>query len=280
MPLKLTKLSATKISTFEQCPKYYDLQYITCAQRSFTPVEWEVGSIVHKAIAQLFQQVKSHFRGVIPKVGNANWYVPIVKELGAELQAMVSEGDVRIVRPDKPIDHYIGQVNSSLYAFTSKVLMSLVGQKVLGIEEDLGRYLLAGLEISGRIDLATGQGGNVYVHDWKTGKRREQDERQARIYYFGCLPKFNRPIVTYRLYHLQEEGDIVETYTFPPEAKPELEKEIQALATLIDSMKAFPAKPSILCHWCPYSPQCDEGGSYVAEHEIPKQEAVLDLGVV
>ncbi len=278
MPPKLSKLSATKISTFEQCPKYYDFQYNARAQRSFTPVEWEVGNIVHQSIAQLFQQIKARHRSVIPRIGNAKWYDPIVSRLEAELRVSVNAGSVRIIRPGQPLEHYIGQANAALYAFTSKVLPSLAEQKLLGIEEDLGRYSLAGLEISGRLDLATGLGGNVYVHDWKTGKRRPQDERQARIYYFGCLTKYGRPIVTYRLYHLLEEGDIIETYSFAPEVKLELEREIKELVRRIETMEEFAAKPSILCHWCPFGPQCSDGTAFMAEHEVPVHEDLLDLG--
>jgi putative RecB family exonuclease len=279
MPPKLTKLSATKISTFEQCPKYYDFQYNARAQRSFTPVEWEVGNIVHQSIAQLFNQVKDRHRSVIPRIGNAKWYEPIVARYETELRASVGAGSVKIIRPGQQLVLYIGQANAALYAFTSKVLPGLSEQKLLGIEEDLGRYLLSGLEISGRLDLATGLGGNVYVHDWKTGKRRPQDERQARIYYFGCLAKYGRPIVTYRLYHLLEEGDIVETYSFSPEVKHELEREIKALVERIESMEEFSAKPSTLCHWCPFGPQCEEGTAFMAEHEVPKHDDLLDLGV-
>lgn len=276
---KLTKLSATKISTFEQCPKYYDFQYNARAQRSFTPVEWEVGNIVHQSIAQLFQQVKARHRSVIPRIGNPKWYEPIVSRLEAELRASVNSGSVKIIRPGQSLDQYIGQANAALYAFTAKVLPGLAEQKLLGIEEDLGKYTLAGLEISGRLDLATGLGGNVYVHDWKTGKRRPQDERQARIYYFGCLAKYGRPIVTYRLYHLLEEGEIIETYAFAPEVKLELEREIRALVGQIESLDEFIAKPSILCHWCPFGPQCSEGMAFITEHEVPIHEDLLDLGV-
>lgn len=280
MHAKTTKLSATKISTFEQCPKYYEFQYILFSQRSFTPVEWEVGSIVHKAIAQLFTQIMSHHRSVIPKVGNADWYKLIVERLFSEMQMSVKEGVVRIVRPDKSLDYYYSQINSALHCFTTKALPMLITQKVREIEQDLGRYSLAGVELSGRIDLVTEQGANLFVHDWKTGKRREQDKRQARIYYFGCLAKFNSPIITYRLYHLLEAGEIVETYTFPPETKLEMEREIRLIVEKIDSTESHQPCPSMLCHWCPYGPQCAEGKAFQGEHAIPVHEDLIDLGIV
>jgi ATP-dependent exoDNAse (exonuclease V) beta subunit len=279
MSQRVSRLSATRISTFEQCPKYYEYEYVARTPRAFTPVEWEVGSIVHKALAQLIEQVRNRHRGVIPKIGNASWHKPVVDKLTEGLRASITSGEVRIVRPELELDHYLQQVSAALYAFNTKVLPTLIDHKVMGIEADLGKYSLAGAEVVGRIDLVTMQGANVYVHDWKTGKRRKEDERQAKLYYFGCLTKYSRSLITYRLYHLLEEGEIIETYAFPQEAKLALEQELFGLIASIEATQTFIPKPSVLCNWCPHGPHCSDGGTFISEHGIPAPDIVLDLGI-
>jgi ATP-dependent exoDNAse (exonuclease V) beta subunit len=279
MSPKVTRLSATRISTYEQCPKYYDFEYVTRERRAFTPVEWEVGSIVHKALAQLFEQVRDRHRATVPKIGNAAWHKPVVERLAETLRQSVQSGEVRIIRQEVQLEHYLQQIDSAIAKFNTKVLPSLVEHKVAGIEADLGKYTLAGVEIVGRIDLVTMQGANVYVHDWKTGKRRKEDERQAKLYYFGCLAKYSRSLITYRLYHLLEEGDITETYAFPQDAKARLEEELKAFIAQVEGTQALQAKPSVLCYWCPHGSHCPEGSSFMAEHSVPSPEMVLDLGI-
>jgi ATP-dependent helicase/DNAse subunit B len=172
MSPKVTRLSATRISTYEQCPKYYDFEYVTRERRAFTPVEWEVGSIVHKALAQLFEQVRDRHRATVPKIGNAAWHKPVVERLAETLRQSVQSGEVRIIRQEVQLEHYLQQIDSAIAKFNTKVLPSLVEHKVAGIEADLGKYTLAGVEIVGRIDLVTMQGANVYVHeDGKAAKR-------------------------------------------------------------------------------------------------------------
>lgn len=277
---KVTRLSATKISTFEQCAKYYEFQYVHRAKRSFTPIEWEVGSIVHDIIARLFRQIRDKQRGTIPKLGNAEWYRPLLADATSNLRNQVDEGIVRIVRPDERMQSYEEQMDNALGTFTAKALPLLHDHKIVGVEADLGRFNLDGIQIDGRLDLITQSGGNLYVHDWKTGGRRDEDARQAKIYYFASKDKYRQPATTFTLYYLAEAGDIVTSYTFSQEQRALLSAEIADIAARINALETYQARVSVLCHWCPYGPQCDEGNAYMSAHPPPVKKDQIDLGLV
>lgn len=279
MPQKVTRLSATKISTFEQCAKYYEFQYVHRGERSFTPIEWEVGSIVHDIIARLFRQIRDKQRGTIPKLGNAEWYRPLLTDATSNLQKQVDEKLVRIVRPDEEIKSYEEQMNNALATFTAKALPLLNNHKIVGVEADLGQFNLDGIQMDGRLDLITQSGGNLYVHDWKTGARRDEDARQAKIYYFASKDKYRQPATTFTLYYLTESGDIVASYTFSQEQRALLGAEITGVASRINAMETYQPRVSVLCHWCPYGPQCDEGNEHMASHPPPVRKDQIDLGL-
>jgi hypothetical protein len=279
MPQKVTRLSATKISTFEQCPKYYEFQYVHRAERSFTPIEWEVGSIVHSIIARLFRQIRDKQRGIIPKLGNDKWYHPLLKEATANLQKQMDEGLIRIVRPDEERKPYEDQMENALATFTTKALPVLNDHKIVGVEADLGQFILDGIQLDGRLDLITQSGGNLFVHDWKTGARRDEDARQAKIYYFASKDKYRQPATTFALYYLTESGDIISSYTFSQEQRALLCAEIAGIATRINAMDSYQPRVSVLCHWCPYGPQCDEGNEYISSYPPPVRKDQIDLGL-
>ena len=279
MPRKITRLSATKISTFEQCPKYFDFQYVKRVDRTFTPVEWEVGSIVHDIIARLFKQIKGRQRGIIPRLGNPDWYQPLLVEAVAGLKQQIDDKTVRVVRPDEELSSYEGQMNSALTTFTATVLPLLENHKIIGVEADLGRFHLAGVQMDGRLDLITQSGGNLYVHDWKTGGRRDEDERQAKIYYFASKDKYRQPATTFSLYYLAEPGDIILSHTYDQEQRAELESEISGIVDRMSALDEYHAQPSVLCHWCPYGPQCEEGTAHMGDYPAPARKDQIDLGL-
>jgi len=279
MPQKVTRLSATKISTFEQCPKYYEFQYVHRAKRSFTPIEWEVGSIVHGIIARLFRQIRDKQGGTVPKLGNAEWYRPLLKEAAASLQKQIDEGLIRIVRPDEETKLYEEQMNNALATFTAKALPALNAHKIVGVEADLGKFILGGIQIDGRLDLITQSGGNLFVHDWKTGARRDEDARQAKIYYFASKDKYRQPATTFALYYLAESGDIVSSYTFSQEQRALLNAEIAGIAERISALDTYEPRISVLCHWCPYGPQCEEGNAHMDIYPPPVRNDQIDLGL-
>lgn len=273
------KLSATKISTFEQCHKYYQFQYVLYADRSFTPVEWEVGSIVHDVAAKLFLQIRDRHRGVIPKLGNARWFAPLLEQATRGLVEQVKSGEVRIVRQEQQPDYYVKQAQDALAMLTDKVLPDLAGQKVLGVESDLGDFAIGGAPFAGRLDLVTQSGGNIYVHDWKTGKRRGEDQRQAQIYYFASKHKYRGLATRVSLYHLLEAGEMAEHYVFRDEELNALHQEVKRIAEQIAALTVFEPRTSALCHWCPYGPQCQEGAAWTEANAVPGQQVELDLGI-
>jgi len=278
MPARIPNLSATRISTFEQCAKYYQFQYVLRAARSFTPVEWEVGSIVHEVISRLFRQVRDRHRSLIPRVSKPDWYQPLLGDALARLRGSVEEGAVRIIRPDTPLAYHEDEIARALSAFTGQVLPQLEGHKVIGIESDLGDFALGSVPVVGRLDLVTQAGANTFVHDWKTGKRRAEDLRQARLYFFGAKAKYRQPSTTFVFYHLLEAGEPAEWFVFPPQEREALEKEVARLVQEMEAETAFAPRVSVLCHWCPFGPQCEAGTAWMSANPPPSRDAELDLG--
>ncbi len=81
------------------------------------------------------------------------------------------------------------------------------------------------------------------------------------------------------LYHLLEAGEIAEAYTFSAEEKAALEHELKRLVARIEGVEAFTARTSVLCHWCPFNPQCAEGSAWMTENAAPGHDTPIDLGI-
>lgn len=277
------KLSATKLSTWRQCPLYYRFQYVEFAERSFTPIEWEVGSIVHNILAQLMIQFRSRaqFKGRVGTVRNPHWFEKAYERAIGAMRQAVEAGAVRVIRPGDAVDDYTAQGERALANFTSEVLPALVGRRILGVEADLGNFRLAKVPILGRLDLVTRGNeqdtlpteGNVTtaveVHDWKTGRRRDEDALQARIYYFATIAKYRAPETRFCFHYLNyEPADITEGFEFSEDQLTELAEEVAETRAAIEAEKDFAPRVGTLCHWCPYSPSCSDGQAFIREHPL------------
>ena len=277
------KLSATQISTWKQCPLYYRFQYVEFRERSFTPIEWEAGSIVHNIVAQLMVEFRSRsqFRGCVGMVQNPRWFEKAYEKATVALRQAVESGAVHVIRPGDVVEDYVAQGERALENFTGEVLPSLQGRRILGVEADLGNFRLAKTPILGRLDLVVRIGSQtaerpepgiasvVEVHDWKTGRRRDEDALQARIYYFAAVAKYRAPETRFCFHYLNyEPGEITESYEFSEDQLTELAQEVAETRASIEAEEEFAPRASTLCHWCPYGPVCPQGQAFMREHPL------------
>jgi len=282
MPV-VRKLSATKISTWRQCRRYYRFQYVDYAEKAFTPVEWEVGNIIHNLVAQLMIEFRSRsqFKGRVGVVQNRRWFEKTYERASGAMRQAVTSEEVRIVRPGDNVEDYISQGERALENFTSEVLPELQGRRILGVEADLGNFRLAKISVLGRLDLVVREnakedlnsGANdttrVTVHDWKTGRRREEDALQARIYYFAAVAKYRAPETAFSFHYLNyEPGEVTDSFEFSEDQLAEMADEIAGTRDAIEAEVDFAPGVGALCHWCPYGPSCPEGQAYIRDHPL------------
>jgi len=280
---RVQNLSATKVSTWRQCRRYFKFQYVDFQKPAFTPIEWESGSVVHNILAQLMIEFRSRkqFKARVGTPRNPRWFHKVFERAAAAMQQAVEAGEVRIIRPGDRVEDYFQQGERALTNFTAEVLPRLQGRRILGVEADLGNFRLARTPIRGRLDLVLQADRNssgspeprmaatVEVHDWKTGRRREEDALQARFYYFAAVAKYRAPETTFSFHYLNcQPGEITETFEFSEDQLAELAEEVAEVRAAIESERDFAPQVSTLCHWCPYSPMCSEGQTFIHQHPL------------
>jgi len=254
------------------------------AEKAFQPIEWEIGSIIHKVIKGLMNGFLEHptFKGVIGSTKNEEWFLKSYGGETEELRRRVETGEVRIVRTGKKLEDYADFGAQCLRNFTRSVLPSLANQKIVQAEGGFPQnFEIASVRIVGRFDLVVEGKGAILIHDWKTGKARKNDDFQGKLYYFAARHKYRSPHISdfaFYLHYLAAPADeITQCFDFSEDAFTELVAEIAEIKGAIEATTEFLPRTSKLCHWCPYNPLCSEGKAFIAENPLKPEDAFEEV---
>lgn len=284
--MKVDWLSKSAIDAFRQCPKRFEYERIKRAPKCFQPIEWEIGSIVHNLINSLMQGFKNHptFQGVIGSTKNEEWFATRFQEDIQELTRKVEIGEVRLVKPDVGIEDFTAFGRECLTNFTKHVLPKLANHRILQSEGGFPpNFIVASVKIGGKFDLVVEGQGYIHVHDWKTGRARKNDDFQAKLYYFAAKRKYTSSSVSdfgFFLHYLAAPlEEITQSFDFSEDVFVDLVSEIAEIKGAIEATTNFSARTSKLCHWCPYSPVCEEGLAFVSENPLRSEDALDEFEI-
>ncbi len=267
--------SHSQLSAFEECPLKYKFRYIDRAQSVETSAEAFAGSMVHRTLQKLYDDLRyeklnsvddliEHYQGEWRRSWNEN--VRIVQE-GFEEDNFRDYG-ARCVR-----DYYQRNFpfNQSRTLETELKLMFQLDSQ--------GRY-----RIQGFIDRVALRPDGVYeIHDYKTSnslpdRARLESDRQLALYQIGLQARWPEVEQVELVWHyLGFDSQFVSRRT--ADQLHELGRQTIERINEIESCKDFRPVKSRLCDWCEYRPLCPLWKHVVAVESLPPEAVENDCGV-
>jgi putative RecB family exonuclease len=244
--------SHSSVSSFETCPKKYQLRYLLKVPVASESIEAFVGKRVHEVLERLYQFAA---RGMVPSLAR------VVGRFRANWDEQYDAERLRIVRSELAPEDYLRAGERCLENAYRRLYP--FDDETVGLEREVqfpldpeGRYAFRGV-----IDrLVRARDGALEIHDYKTGRRVPSQEeldrdRQLALYEIGVRSA------------LGEEGEVrlVWHYLLANQVRTSRRSEVQ-LAELredtcrtIDRIRAESAwepRPGKLCAWCEYRSVC------------------------
>lgn len=243
--------SHSRVSTYENCPYKYKLQYIDKINPEIeNTIEAFMGDMVHQTLEKLYKDKK-----FLKKTTKAS----LIKFYRGLWDKEYSE-DIKIVKENLKPENYkkMGEKFLSDYYDTYKPFDQLT---ILGLETQDKMTLPDGNQWHVRIDkFACDDKGNYYVCDYKTNSRmKDQEEadsdRQLAMYSFWVRDKFKDAKSVKLVWHmLAFNKEVVSERT--SEQLEKLQKEVVALIKEIENAKEFPTNVTPLCDYCGFRSIC------------------------
>ena len=268
--------SHSSLSSFETCPKKYQLRYVLKVPVETEGIEAFVGKRVHEVLERLYAFSS---RGLVPSLAR------VIARFRANWEEQYDAVRLRIVRAEQTPGDYreagercLTNAYRRLYPFDDETL---------GLEREIqfpldpeGQYAFRGV-----IDrLVRARDGALEIHDYKTGRRvpsqAELDrDRQLALYEIGARAA------------LGEEGEVrlVWHYLFPnvvrtsqrsPEQLTALRAETRGVIDRIRAETAWEPREGPLCRWCEYQSVCPvfAGATAAKAAEPPAPDLEPDEG--
>ena len=262
----MTTYSHSRVSTYENCPYKYKLQYIDKEKPDCpTTIEAFMGDMVHRSLEDLYKRKK--FKQRIAKSSLIKFY--------RDLWEKNYSTDILIVKDSLDAKNYkkMGEKFLSDYFDRMKPFDQLT---ILGLETQDRMTLPDGNQLHVRIDkLGCDYKGNYYVCDYKTNSRmKDQEEadedRQLAMYSIWVKDKFKDAKSVKLVWHmLAFNKDAISERT--DEQLKKLQEEIIAKIKEIENAKEFPTNVTALCDYCGFKSICP---SFKHQVELEKIENV------
>jgi len=246
--------SHSRVSTFENCPYKYKLQYIDREQPEIeNTIEAFMGDMIHQSLEDLYKRKK--FKQRVSKESLIKFYRDLWEKEYSE--------DIKVVKEGKNSDNYrkMGEQFLSDYYDRYKPFEQLT---ILGLETQDRMTLPDGNQWHVRIDkFACDDKGNYYVCDYKTNSRmKDQEEadsdRQLAMYSIWVKDKFKDCKSVKLLWHMLAFDKEVISERTDEQAK-QLQENVMQLIHKIETAtkeKEFPTNITALCDYCGFKSKC------------------------
>jgi putative RecB family exonuclease len=259
--------SHSRISTFENCPYKYKLQYIDKAEPEIeNTIEAFMGGIVHQALEDLYKRKK--FKQRVSKESLIKFYRDTWEKEYSE--------DIKVVKENLSADNYRKMGEKFLSDYYEKYT-PFEQLTIIGLETQDRMTLPDGSQWHVRIDkFACDDKGNYYVMDYKTNARmKDQEEadedRQLAMYSFWVKDKFKDAKSVKLVWHmLAFNKEVVSERT--PKQLEKLQEEVINIIKKIESAKDFPTNVTKLCDYCGFKYMCPSF-KHQAELEVKEEES-------
>ncbi|MDH3353453.1 MAG: PD-(D/E)XK nuclease family protein [Nanoarchaeota archaeon] len=263
--------SHSRVSTYENCPYKYKLQYIERKKPDIqNTIEAFMGDLVHRTLEKLYNDKK--FKKRVSKAMLLKFY--------KDLWDKEYSDDVLIAKADQGLtfENYkkMGEGFISKYYDRMKPFDQLT---ILGLETTDRMTLSDGNQWHVRIDkFACDNEGNYFVCDYKTNARmKDQEEadqdRQLAMYSIWVKDKFQDVKSVKLLWHmLAFDKDVISERT--DEQLEKLQNEIVDRIKEMESAKEFPTNVTGLCAYCGFKSECP---SFKHQVELESKESIKEF---
>ena len=256
--------SHSSLSSFETCPKKYQLRYVLKVPADSEGIEAFVGKRVHEVLERLYQFAS---RDMVPSLAR------VIARFRANWDEQYDAERLRIVRTELGPEDYqragercLENAYRRLYPFDDETIgLEHAVQFPLDGE---GRYAVRGV-----IDrLVRARDGALEIHDYKTGRRLpSQDEldrdRQLALYEIGMRAALREEGEVRLVWHYLLQNQ-VRVSRRTPEQLDALREVTCRTIDRIRAEEAWDARPGKLCAWCEYRSICPAFGGRPAEAPV------------
>ena len=268
--------SHSQLSTYEQCPLKYRLNYRDKIKRDIEGIEAFLGSRVHDTLKKCYDDARltkanslNDLFSYYDNIWQKNWHDSIV-----------------ITKKDLTQEHYQALGKRMIETYYQRYTpfdsdMTIQTEMRLDFTlDDENKYRLTGY-----IDRLSHTTNGIYqIHDYKTSAHLPSQEdadndRQLGLYQIGVWKKWPDINNIKLIWHyLAFDRDLISSRS--DEVISKLVLETTRLIDEIDSATDFPPKESGLCDWCEYPDLCPmRKHSYTVE-ALPMNEYLNEPGVV
>jgi putative RecB family exonuclease len=246
--------SHSRLSTFEQCPLKFKLQYIDKLIPDIKQsIEGFLGNKVHETLEWIYNLVIE--TQTCPNLDDVLKYF-------TELWNKDFNHEIKIIKQENNIEHYFNQGIKFLIDYYLKHSPfqdnTIETEKRIFVKlDEQGKYKLQGF-----VDrIVYNPETNIYeIHDYKTGsflKSQEEldKDRQLALYSIGIRDNFENVNDVHLVWHFLAFNKKLISRRTEKELE-DLKKEIIELIDEIESTKEFNPNPSKLCKWCGFRNNC------------------------
>jgi putative RecB family exonuclease len=270
--------SHSRVSTFENCPYKYKLQYVDKVEPDITEtIELFMGKRVHETLEKLYKNLKfkkSISKATLLKFYRDNWE----KEYSDDI--LVVKEELTANNYKKMGKKFIEDYYEKYKPFNQLTILDLETQDIMTLPD--------GNQWHVRIDkFACDDKGNYYVCDYKTNATmKDQEEadsdRQLAMYSIWVKDKFKDAKSVKLLWHmLAFNKEVISERT--PEQEKKLQEDVMQLIKKIEKAvkeERFPRNQSPLCNYCGYRNQCPSFKHQLELEEKPERKFKEDEGVI
>ena len=265
--------SHSKISTYEQCPYKYRLQYIDKIEvETPTTIEAFMGDLVHRTLEKLYADLK------FQKTNSKQELLDFFEETWEKEYTK----DILIVKKSYNADNYrkMGKKFITDYYESHKPFDDMT---ILGLETQDKMTLADGSQWHVRIDKLGCKGTTYYVCDYKSNsKMKDQEEadsdRQLAMYSSWVKDKFKDAGKVILKWHMLAFDKEITSERSDAQIK-KLQDEVIKIIKEIESAKDFPRKVSALCDYCVYKGICPSFKHEAIIEKKDRKEFKKDQGV-
>jgi RecB family exonuclease len=260
--------SDSRVSTYEQCPYKFKLQYIEKQKPEMkNTIEAFLGQVVHKCLEDLYKKKKAN-----EEISKESF----IKQYRKTWNEWYSD-NVKIVKENQTANNYkkLGEKFLADYYDRYTPFNQL---EIIGLETHDKITLSDGNQWQIRIDkLTRDKEGNYYVVDYKTSSRmKSQNEadkdRQLAMYAIWVKNKFKDAKSVKLIWHmLAFNKEVVSERT--DEQLDDLQEKVMSTIKEMETSTEFPGKVTHLCPYCEFKGNCSYLRDYKPKTKCSKQKS-------
>jgi len=270
----MTLYSYSRLTTFEQCPYKFKLQYLDRVKPEIKQtVEAFLGSMVHDALEKLYIDLRFQIKTTLPE---------LLEFYNEEWNKKWSD-DILVVRENYNADNYKKMGEKYITDFYNRY-SPFDKDRTIGIETKKKATLDDNYDIHIRVDrLALSDDDTYEIHDYKTAntlptQEDADNDKQLAIYAYGIKKMYPDAKKIKLVWHYLAFDKEMVSFRTDKELS-DLKDDILGTIKKVESAKEFPATKSALCGWCLFQAHCPHYKHLFETKKLSENEYLNEEGV-